>query len=314
VSPPLVRLGCLLLLVAAALAPRETAPDASAPRRPAAAPAPGSRAALIAADGSLAARVALDGWAAGLVEVMAEDGVYLHPGADLATGRAQARDVLAGKEQPFRRPALHLLAAGVSADGERGYSWGWLEEGESADRRFGRYLAAWKRSGGLWRVEALVLCNARAETPAPPAGTGLAHGYAGTARRGDGASLRAEVFEADRTFAAHARAIAAGQGYGPAFGAYADPGAAFASSSGVLWGAEAIRSGNRTEPGEALEWDPLLGAAAASGDLAWTVGRAVYRAAGEEAFTKYLTIWARQPDGSWRWLLDAGNLRPAAAP
>jgi ketosteroid isomerase-like protein len=318
-SPPFVRLVLVLLSASVALAPRATAAESSA--RPAAvgvavsqAPGPGARGAVVTADDAFAARVARDGWTAGLSASLADDGVYLHPGADLVEGRAAVQGVLAQAQQPWRTPALHRLAAGSSADGERGYSWGWLEEVEASGRRFGRYLAAWKRAGTAWRIDALVLTLAREATASPPAQGALARGYAGTARRGDPAALRAQVFEADRAFAAHARTIAAVQGFGPAFGAFADPGAAFASQAGVLWEAEAIRAGVKTDPGEALEWEPALGAAAASGDLAWTSGRAVYRAEGKEAFTKYLTIWARQPDGSWRWLLDAGNLRPAAAP
>jgi hypothetical protein len=317
-SPPLARLGAMLLAAWAALAPRGTAPDASATavatnvaaKKPA---PPGPRGELLAADDALAVRVARDGWAAGLVEDLADDGLYLHPGADIAVGRAEAARVLSA-DGGAARPGLHRLAGGTSADGTRGYTWGWLEEPGAEGRRFGRYLAAWRRVGGAWRVEALVRSQARAATGDPPPGAALARGYAGTPRRGDPGALREQVFEADRAFAAHARAIAGEKGYGPAFGAFADPGAAFALAGGVLWGAEAIREGQTTEPGEALEWDPVHGAAAGSGDLAWTSGRAVYRARGEQAFTKYLTIWARQPDGSWRWLLDAGNLRPAAAP
>jgi ketosteroid isomerase-like protein len=258
--------------------------------------------------------VARDGWAAGLVASLAEEGLYLHPGADVARGRAAVEAVLSAAPERAARPALHRLAGGVSADGARGYTFGWLEDSDASGRRYGRYLAAWRRASGAWRVEALVRTGARGATADPPAGAALARGYAGTPRPGDPRALEAEVLEADRAFAAHARAIAAEKGFGPAFGAFADPGAAFASAGGVLWGAEAIREGQKTEPGEALEWAPVQGGAAASGDLAWTTGRAVYRSRGEEAYTKYLTIWARQPDGSWRWLLDAGNLRPAAAP
>jgi hypothetical protein len=80
---------------------------------------------------------------------------------------------------------------------------------------------------------------------------------------------------------------------------------------GIDW-VEAIYAA--TEPGEKLEWGPLFGAAAASGDLGWTVGTATYEfddgTGPFRAFSKYLTVWVRQPDGTWRWLLDLGNARP----
>jgi len=73
-----------------------------------------------------------------------------------------------------------------------------------------------------------------------------------------------------------------------------------------------------TVAGEELSWGPLFGNAAESGDLAWTAGDAIYRFQDPTTsivdYSKYLTIWARQPDGSWKWLLDAGNARPAPVP
>jgi hypothetical protein len=66
------------------------------------------------------------------------------------------------------------------------------------------------------------------------------------------------------------------------------------------------------DPGDTLDWAPLLGRAAASGDLGYTVGAAVHRIEGKPTtYTKYLTIWIRRPDGSWRFVLDGGNARPA---
>ena len=33
-------------------------------------------------------------------------------------------------------------------------------------------------------------------------------------------------------------------------------------------------------------------------------------AGGEVYPSKYLTIWQRQPDGSWKYITDGGNARP----
>jgi ketosteroid isomerase-like protein len=50
---------------------------------------------------------------------------------------------------------------------------------------------------------------------------------------------------------------------------------------------------------------------AATGDLGYTVGIAVRRGAdGRVGYTKYLTVWRRQPDGEWRWVVDGGSPRP----
>jgi ketosteroid isomerase-like protein len=64
-----------------------------------------------------------------------------------------------------------------------------------------------------------------------------------------------------------------------------------------------------------LRWEPVLGNAAASGDLAYTVGRAVFigkEADGKQStdYVKYLTVWRRQVDGTWRYVTDGGNSNP----
>jgi ketosteroid isomerase-like protein len=64
-----------------------------------------------------------------------------------------------------------------------------------------------------------------------------------------------------------------------------------------------------------LVWHPVAGEVADSGDLGFTVGNAVftgYREDGTkvERFSKYLTVWKRQRDGSWRYVVDGGSSRP----
>ncbi|MFT3915260.1 MAG: DUF4440 domain-containing protein [Anaeromyxobacteraceae bacterium] len=312
-SPSLVRLAGLLLAASLALTPWRTAPAA-----------PGAREALVAAADALADGVARGGWAAGVAAALAEDAVYLHPGEPLVRGRAEVQAVLAragagaqGGAPPDGTAGTRLrrLVAGTSADGSLGYTWGVLEDGGTLlSKKAGRWLAAWRRgpvgSTAGWKVAALVRANAPDARGEVPAASPLARGYAGRARPGDPAALARAAAEADRAFAARADAVHAASGYGPAFGEHADAAAMIPGKDGLMWGAEAIRAGYRTEPGEALTWAPDHAEAAASGDLAWTSGRATWRGGGEQVFTKYLTIWARQEDGTWRWLLDLGNRRP----
>lgn len=58
-----------------------------------------------------------------------------------------------------------------------------------------------------------------------------------------------------------------------------------------------------------LEWTPVATYIADSGDLGCTVGEASVR--GRGSYSKYLTIWKRQPDGRWKFVADGGNARPA---
>ena len=69
-------------------------------------------------------------------------------------------------------------------------------------------------------------------------------------------------------------------------------------------------------PGTAsLTWTPIDGKIAKSGDMGYTYGRYVMtRSTGSKSHVshgKYITIWKRQADGSWRVVFDGGNSSPA---
>ncbi|WP_374469432.1 DUF4440 domain-containing protein [Phenylobacterium sp.] len=55
--------------------------------------------------------------------------------------------------------------------------------------------------------------------------------------------------------------------------------------------------------GPDLVWWPLWAGIAQSGDLGFTTGP--YTFAGKPG-AWYFTVWAKQPDGSWKWLFDGG--------
>jgi ketosteroid isomerase-like protein len=55
--------------------------------------------------------------------------------------------------------------------------------------------------------------------------------------------------------------------------------------------------------GPPLVWWPLWAGIARSGDLGFTSGP---YSVGGKLRAYYFTVWARQPDGSWKWLFDGG--------
>lgn len=69
--------------------------------------------------------------------------------------------------------------------------------------------------------------------------------------------------------------------------------------------------------GPTLSWAPSSGQVLGAGDLGYTVGQSVLRrkdAGGRvvERRGEYLTVWRRQPDGSWKVVFDTGStLQPA---
>lgn len=64
-------------------------------------------------------------------------------------------------------------------------------------------------------------------------------------------------------------------------------------------------------PGE-LSWRPEYVGVAGSGDLGFSAGPSLLKAAGEVSGGFYLTIWKRGADGAWRFALDHGVDMPAA--
>jgi ketosteroid isomerase-like protein len=63
--------------------------------------------------------------------------------------------------------------------------------------------------------------------------------------------------------------------------------------------------------GSALSWEPLRAEIAASQDLGYTFGRYTLREGSEiKAHGVYVSIWKKQQDGSWKFVLDGGGTTP----
>ena len=67
--------------------------------------------------------------------------------------------------------------------------------------------------------------------------------------------------------------------------------------------------GEFEDTGFVLTWEPLSGDISCSGDLGYTYGlyTLVRKSDGNSSRGKYVTIWKKQEDGSWKFVLDAGN-------
>ena len=90
----------------------------------------------------------------------------------------------------------------------------------------------------------------------------------------------------------------------------ADNAISFGGGVQMTEGREAIGAAFDGFPaGAVLEWRPVAAHIAPSGDLGCTVGEA--RIASLNHYSKYLTIWRRQPDRTWKFVADGGNARPA---
>lgn len=116
-----------------------------------------------------------------------------------------------------------------------------------------------------------------------------------------------EAVAAERAFAA----AASRDGVAPAFRATAAPDALLFAPDPVPAQAELARW---PEGGAgSLLWAPSLTAVARSGDLAFNTGPYVMRRPGGETRGWFFTLWRRQPDGGWRWLIDKGVDAPTTS-
>jgi ketosteroid isomerase-like protein len=302
----------LAALVAAGCAAHRGPPSAAAAAGATSAATPSGDASLFAADDALSAALATRKPAEAFGAVLAPDVVFALPGADQARTRDAALALLTPLPMSATLTTLHRMGGATSADARSGYTFGWFLRtaagGEATT--YGKYLAAWRAEADGWRVEALQLRAAK-RAPAPGPNGGAAAVYRGSPAPGDPAALTRAVLAADAEFAA----LSAAKGYSLAFEGFADPRAVCFTNGDFQWGMAGVRDVfGRWAPEEELTWSPSAGRAAASGDLAWTTGQSTMSvgtgAAASRSYSNYLTIWARQPDGSWRWLLDAGDSRP----
>ena len=116
-----------------------------------------------------------------------------------------------------------------------------------------------------------------------------------------------EVVEAERAFAR----AASSEGINAAFLHYSAPDALVFQPEPRS--AKAALAANPIPPGT-LEWWPVYAGIAASGDLGFTTGPFVAGSGERRGHGWFFTIWRRQADGSWRWVLDHGPPTREAAP
>ena len=261
--------------------------------------------------------VARLGMSDGLASSFADDVVYLRGGMPIVRGRGAAKAIAAAESiaTPFTI-RWQPVRAETSRDGKSGYSYGYTILSTAASGapaiRVDRYIAYWRHYAGGWRIAAY------AETYGSPPTTLVPPQEATSAAMSDvPMAHRTGALEAIRAADADFSSDATKFGTGEAFGRYAAGDAQIFSGPGeFISGPHAISEsfGPPTEK-NTLVWHPVHGEVAASGDLGFTVGNAVFTGIREDGaqmqrFSKYLTIWKKQRDGSWRYVVDGGSARP----
>lgn len=123
-----------------------------------------------------------------------------------------------------------------------------------------------------------------------------------------------DLIAADEAFARTAEEL----GLAEAFASWAAPDATMMPvDQKPVTGRDEVRKQFADFPADmTLSWKPFKADIAKSGDLGYTLGtyELKRRGAGGEPVVshgKYCSVWKKQADGSWKWVVDIGNSSPA---
>ena len=95
---------------------------------------------------------------------------------------------------------------------------------------------------------------------------------------------------------------------------FADDGVELEQGGGIA-SREDIKKRDPWPEGTSLSWTPVRADMAASGDLGFTYGNYVFKSKDKEgkivaSYGKYMSVWRKQKDGSWKVVADMGNSNP----
>ena len=261
---------------------------------------------------SVAARGYVDGTLASLGPPI----VFLRAGAPIASGLEAARRLLTASAEPAgTRMAWEPLGGGISDDLRAAYTYGvTVRAGPASTPQVERYIAFWSRDPrGPWRIIAYSEVNApavhrdRTADRESVIDTAVQSGAARAVRE-----ARDRVRAADSSFSD----LSYRMGIPFAFSNTAAADAVIFADPQFVVGPRAIQEYLESRSAQSsLVWQPVSAWVAGSRDLGFTIGEytSTERGASGAAIQrtgKYLTVWKRQSDGTWKFVVDGGNPNP----
>ncbi|HTO75770.1 MAG TPA: DUF4440 domain-containing protein [Thermoanaerobaculia bacterium] len=145
-------------------------------------------------------------------------------------------------------------------------------------------------------------------------GMSIAAAATTAARSEDAEDDKAALLRTDKEFSDAAQKV----GVGEAFLRYADENATMLpAGDDAATGLDAIKQQFADYPkGATLVWKPVRAEVAQSGDLGYTIGTYETRGPGPDGrfvtrYGKYCSVWKKQKDGGWKWVVDVGTPSPA---
>jgi ketosteroid isomerase-like protein len=122
-----------------------------------------------------------------------------------------------------------------------------------------------------------------------------------------GVNEKMQMMEADRAFSKMSKE----KGMHKAFIEYMDDdGVLLRPENYPLIGADAVDHLTQiNDTNFVMQWEPRGGAIAKSGELGYTYGLYMLKPSHADTvlYGTYVSIWKKQPDGRWKFILDSGN-------
>lgn len=267
---------------------------------------------LLASDRAYSAASAKTDLVTGLSAMFAANVAMPVPGGRFASGLEEARAALrAGPDSTGSTIEWSPIGGGLSADGQHGFTFGYmtLKRGDSTVPL--KYLAYWVKGAEGWRVAAYRR-GLRAAGPgdtatfSPVLPERIGPVIADTARV---AGFGRGVAQIERDFSDEAQRM----GLKAAFTKYGRPDAVNMGGPvrpGFVVGAPAIGeavSQGEPDSGSSVSWGPDRVLVASSGDLGVTIGmiRPNTRSQGGPAGFPFFTVWRRNSPGEpWRYIAE----------
>ena len=138
----------------------------------------------------------------------------------------------------------------------------------------------------------------------------------GVSAKSPDAAERETLLRLDREFD---QKVAAGGGGAAWAGYFAENGSMLGKTNPPITGREAIQKTMDpvfANPDFSLRWKPTRAEILIPGDLGFTTGRYERRVKDKDGKVEvergtYVSVWRKQPDGSWKIILDTGSADPA---
>ncbi len=239
---------------------------------------------------------------AAIAATYAEDGAVMSPNSETVTGRAAIEDY-------WREVLASDIDLGVAkatdvyAHGDDGYEVGtYAITDASGAIDEGKYVRIWRQGDGKWQLQH-VIWNSDFPLSAP-----------------EPASRDADV-EAIRQADLAWSAAQASDGLDGVMPFYVDDAIFLPPNSPMVIGKEAIREASASidSPGFSISWKPMKVEVAQSGELGYAIGNFegnIVDSAGNlvPVKGKYVEIWKKQADGSWKVAVDMPSTDSLSGP